>query len=64
MDIRWVLLKSWHALRPHDHSEPTTYCGRPLVGTEQVSDALPSGKSCEVCLRIVSRLQDDAKAVE
>ena len=64
MDMQWVLIKSWHALRPHDHGEPTTYCGRVLKGDEPTSDELPAEKSCELCARVVLRLLDDSKAAE
>jgi hypothetical protein len=57
MDTQWVKIRSWHALRPHDHFGPTTYCGRDAEGRE-VRDELPSEKSCESCLRIVARIQD------
>lgn len=60
MDIQYVKIKSWHALRPYDHFGPTTFCGRPGEGREVV-DELPSEKSCESCLRIVARRADDAK---
>lgn len=61
MNIIWVKIKSWHAQRPKDHAD-TTYCGRELPPDAPISDVLPSGKSCETCLRIVSRLNDDASA--
>jgi hypothetical protein len=59
MDIQWVKLRSWHAARPKDHAD-TTYCGRDIAAGAAVSDVLPAGKSCELCLRIVARLNDDA----
>lgn len=57
MDITWVLLKSWRALRPKDHAD-STYCGRLVPEGRPVSDELPNAKTCELCLRIVARLQD------
>ncbi len=58
MDIQWVQLVSWHAARPKDHAD-TAYCGRSLSAFKAVSDELPTGKSCESCLRIVARIQDN-----
>jgi len=63
MDIQWVKIRSWHAARPKDHAD-TSYCGRDLDGSMPISDELPAGKSCESCLRIVARLNDDSKEVE
>jgi len=60
MDIQWVKIRSWHAIRPHDHFGPSTYCGRTPKDNAEVVDELPTAKSCETCLRIVARLQDDA----
>jgi hypothetical protein len=63
MDIQWIRIKSWHAARPKDYTA-SAYCGRSLEGHTEVSDELPAGKSCEVCLRAVAHLVDDhAKAV-
>lgn len=59
MDTQWVKIQSFHALRPHDHFGPTTYCGRDAEGREVVGQ-LPDEKSCELCLRIVARLTDAA----
>ena len=59
MDIQWVRIESWHAARPKDHAD-TAYCGRSLEGHTEISDELPNAKSCESCLRIVARLNDDA----
>ncbi len=59
MDIQWVKLTSWHAARPKDYTE-TAYCGRSLAGVHDISDELPAGKSCEVCLRLVARINDHA----
>ena len=59
MDIQWVKLRSFHALRPDAHFAATTYCGRDAEGREVV-DKLPAAKSCEVCLRTVARITDEA----
>ena len=57
MDVKWVKIDSWHALA----SEVETKCGRAvLVDENETRDALPAGKSCESCLRIVARETDDA----
>ncbi len=64
MDIQWAKIQSWHAIRPHDHFGPTSYCGRDLEGRE-VKDKLTSEKSCEICLRTLARINDDpSEAVE
>jgi hypothetical protein len=57
MDVQWVKLRSWHALRPDTHFAAATFCGRAAEGIEVV-DKLPAGKSCELCLRIVGRNAD------
>jgi hypothetical protein len=59
LTIQWVLIRSVHALRPDEHFGPVTYCGRDAAG-RAVSAELPAGKSCELCLRIVARIADDA----
>lgn len=64
MDIRWVKIKSWHAVgwespqgQFYDGSQLTkALCGR-WSDQELVND-LPAERSCESCLRIVARLQD------
>lgn len=64
MDVQWVKIKSWHALRPDPHFAAVTFCGRPVEGLPVVTD-LPAAKSCEICLRIVARINDDdAKAAD
>lgn len=64
MDVEWVKITSWHALRPYDHFGPTTFCGRDAADADEVKMTLPGGKSCETCLRIVARRQDDEKGAE
>lgn len=54
MDIKWVLIRSWHAIAARSDK---TLCGRQFIAGA-VSDTLPATKSCESCLRIVARLQD------
>jgi len=60
MNIEWVLIKSWHAIRLTRSIEPRTLCGRIAAGSAEVRTDLPAGKSCESCLRIVARLGDAA----
>lgn len=57
MDTQWTKIVAWHALRPHDHFGPTTYCGRDAEGRELRAE-LPAEKSCETCLRSLARLRD------
>lgn len=56
MNIRWVRIASWHALR----DDGKTLCGRSVNRTQagNTLDELPSGRSCETCLRIVARRAD------
>lgn len=58
MSIEWVRIRSWHALRVSRLIVPRTLCGRQTQADDARSDTLPSGKSCESCLRIVARLAD------
>ena len=51
-DIRFVKIRSWHALR----ADGRTRCGR--VATGPTSENLPAGRSCESCLRIIGREAD------
>lgn len=60
MDIEWVLIKSWHAIRLTRSIEPRTLCGRKATRESETSPTLPAGKSCEACLRIVARKTDAA----
>jgi hypothetical protein len=58
MDVRWVLVKSWHAIRRDRRSGGwITYCGR-RVDSGETRDTLPAAKSCESCLRIIGRSAD------
>jgi hypothetical protein len=63
MDIRWVRIVSWHAVKGDSIFTTRggmlawgTHCGRTAFG-EPVDD-LPSEKSCETCLRMVARRAD------
>lgn len=59
MDIEWVRIRSWHAIRTHTRvpGGVVTVCGRNVVDA-RMSDVLPAGRSCETCLRIVTRKAD------
>lgn len=59
MNVTWVRIRSWHALDlgDADFVMERTLCGRRGKGRER-SDALPAGKSCETCLRIMARKVD------
>jgi hypothetical protein len=58
MNVVWVRIISWHALRV-EALGGRTLCGRTAAYNAPVSDDLPDGKSCETCLRIVARTVDD-----
>lgn len=55
---RFAKIRSWHAVSPQDGTH--TVCGRSLNRTQagNVVDDLPPEKSCESCLRIITRLQE------
>lgn len=53
MDIVWVRIRSWHAIR----AGMRTQCGRDATG-HPVSPTMPTGKSCETCLRVIARSVD------
>lgn len=57
MDLRWVQIRAWHAVKGERVMNVyRTYCGRYVAG--ETVDDLPSERSCESCLRIVARLND------
>jgi len=64
MDVKWVKIRSWHAVaRAALSRDPAmagylwaTQCGRLAHGVPV--DELPAGHSCENCLRIVARKAD------
>ena len=61
MDVKWVKIRSWHAVKPDYHdsrwpSDALAFCGRHLIGS--AVDALPAERSCESCLRIIARKAD------
>lgn len=63
MDRQWVRIQSWHVVRFVYATRANAYatmCGRLVPSDAEVSDALPSGKSCETCLRLYARLADRA----
>jgi hypothetical protein len=57
MDLQWVKIKSWHAIRPHDHFGPTTYCSRDAEGHE-VRDDRPTEGICKICEVAAARNDD------
>lgn len=63
MDIKWVRIVSWHALRPDDHFGPTTYCGRDATDKEIVEDLPGTGKKCDTCEGIVLRILEHSGEV-
>ena len=61
MDVKWVRIRSWHAVKEQYEGEPAfvdTVCGRVVLRTTALLDDLPAGRSCESCLRIVARKAD------
>lgn len=62
MDTRWVKVESWHAIEEEIAGEALTLCGL-RVGMETARDTLPAEKSCETCLRILTRRNDDDAGV-
>jgi hypothetical protein len=52
----WVRIRSWHVLVPTRALPFTAFtrCGRKVPAPEIRAD-LPTGKSCETCLRLVAR---------
>jgi hypothetical protein len=58
MDIRWVKIDSWHAIRGDSMGHHLTMCGRVVNELGETSETLPAEKSCENCLRIVARAMD------
>jgi hypothetical protein len=58
-NLRWGRIRSWHAVLDPAF-KATALCGRKVIATEE---RLPlDEKSCEVCLRAVARLIDEAIA--
>lgn len=54
-DVTWIRIVSWHAVRTPTRvpRRYVTRCGRSADGT--TFDQRPDGKSCETCLRIVTK---------
>lgn len=60
MSRTWVRISSWHAVKRVDAGGWWTECGRLLLGDRAVfADELPAEKSCELCLRITARQDDE-----
>lgn len=54
---------SWHVVRTHTRLEDgwISLCGRRIIMDDGATvGVLPSGKSCESCLRIIARQEDRA----
>lgn len=64
MTIRYVKLRSWHAVKVLDEfGAIRTRCGREADGQQGVAESLPLEEpSCETCARLV--LHDLDKAAE
>jgi hypothetical protein len=62
MDRTWFRIVSWHAASGliSRGSQRKLLCGRWAAPDAEQSDELPSGKSCESCLRAIAR-QDDGR---
>ena len=58
MNVTWVRIVSWHAVRLTRSIAPRTRCGRTAAADAPIRTVLPAEKSCETCLRIVAREAD------
>jgi hypothetical protein len=59
--MKWVKIKSWHAVKSYSRAAwVETHCGRWASHSPEVVEELPAEKSCETCLRIVARIQDQS----
>jgi len=47
----WVRIVSWHVL----HGIARTRCGRMATASEAINDLPANAKSCETCLRLITR---------
>lgn len=57
--MKWVKIRSWHAVESYSRiGSVRTVCGRWTSANPQVVEDLPTEKSCETCLRIVTRELD------
>ena len=57
MKLRFVKIRAWHTVKGERILNVwRTYCGRYALGDPV--NVLPGGRSCEACLRIVTRLAD------
>lgn len=54
-EVWWGLIRSWHAFRVTRAIEVRTYCGRVLPPGARTDQSMPTGKTCESCLRAVAR---------
>jgi hypothetical protein len=59
-DVRWVQMDAWHGAKEQLPDGSTkTFCGETAPADADVSESLPAAKSCELCLRILMRLEDE-----
>ena len=59
--MKWIQITSWHA---YNEGTARTLCGRHIPLTRvpiesRLKEELPAGKSCETCLRIYARKEDE-----
>ncbi len=64
-DYTWVKIESWHVVRYSTPQEVATICGKFVNTIEsdplEFAAVLGAEKSCENCLRIVTRAADGDK---
>lgn len=61
VDYQWFVIRSSHAVRliaSIDHA-PKALCGKWGQSNQRILDVMPSGKSCESCLRIVAKASSE-----
>lgn len=58
MNAKFIKIVSWHVIKRETGIGPKTLCGRYVQGDAQRAEALPAGKSCEVCLALFARQAD------
>ena len=59
--MRWVKIRSWHGIRFTTRGGGhKTLCGRyPVKGSPEVQDLPSDEKSCESCLKIITRQMEN-----
>lgn len=69
MDVTWIKIDSWHIMRGHETRGSVeiaeTVCGLERMWDGTSIDRLPGGseKSCENCLKIYTRANDEPDPV-